>query len=261
MRKYWSIFKIQGINSLAYPGELVGRSLMIIPFLWIFYQLWSVTFRASGVDAINGLTLRDTLWYLMMAETIELGKSRIARTVAENVKDGSIAYLLNKPYDFMLYQFSTSMGETVFRTLTNAIVGGAVTWLLVGPPPHLDNWPLVLIAVLGAWVLNFCMNGLIGLAAFIAEDVAPFEWIYQKLAFIFGGLLIPLDFYPQWLQTMARFLPFSSMVYAPARLFVAPDASGFASIFGLQLFWILGLSLLLSVAYRRGLTYLTVNGG
>jgi len=23
-------------NSLAYPGELIGRSLMIIPFMWIF---------------------------------------------------------------------------------------------------------------------------------------------------------------------------------------------------------------------------------
>ena len=117
MRKYWSIFKIQVINSLAYPGELVGRSLMIIPFLWIFYQLWSVTFRASGVDAINGLTLRDTLWYLMMAETIELGKSRIARTVAENVKDGSIAYLLNKPYNFLAYQLSSGLGESLPRMI------------------------------------------------------------------------------------------------------------------------------------------------
>lgn len=261
MKKYLSIFNIQVINSLAYPGELVGRSLMIIPFMWVFYQLWSVTFRSTGADAINGLTLRDTLWYLMMAETIELGRPRIARTVAENVKDGTIAYLLNKPYDFMLYQFSASMGETVFRTLVNALIGGAVAWLLVGPPPHLSSWPFALVAVIGAWILNFCMNALIGLMAFVAEDVAPFEWIYQKLAFIFGGLLIPLDFYPGWLQTAARFLPFSSMIYAPARLFVAPDTSGFASIVGLQLFWIAALILVLSLAYRKGLAYLTVNGG
>ncbi len=114
---------------------------------------------------------------------------------------------------------------------------------------------------MGAWILNFAMNALIGLAAFVAEDVAPFEWIYQKLAFIFGGLLIPLDFYPQWLQTLSRFLPFSSMVYAPARLFVAPNAGGFTSIIALQFFWIMALSLALSLAYRKGLTYLTVNGG
>lgn len=261
MRKYFSIFQIQIVNSLAYPGELVGRSLMIIPFMWIFYQLWSVTFRASSADVINGLSLRDTLWYLMMAETIELGRPRVARTVAENVKDGSIAYLLNKPYDFMLYQFSTSMGETVFRTLTNALFGGAVVWLLVGPPLHLKSWPMAIVAIFGAWIINFCMNALIGLIAFVAEDVAPFEWIYQKLAFMLGGLMIPIDFYPGWLQALSRSLPFASALYAPARLFVSPDASQFAALVGMQLVWIAILVSALALAYRRGVSYLTVNGG
>jgi len=96
MNKYLVIFKISVINSLAYPGELVGQSLMILPFMWIFYQLWNVTFAASGSNTINSLTLHDTMWYLMMAETIELSRPRVARTIAENVKDGSIAYLLNR---------------------------------------------------------------------------------------------------------------------------------------------------------------------
>src|SRR5215211_2947835 len=71
-RKYWAIFQITLVNSLAYPGELIGRSLMIIPFMWIFYQLWKVTYAASSTDVINGLTLSNVLWYLMLAETIEL---------------------------------------------------------------------------------------------------------------------------------------------------------------------------------------------
>jgi ABC-2 type transport system permease protein len=261
MRKYWAIFQTTLVNSLAYPGELVGRSLMILPFMWIFYQLWNVTFAASGSDTINGLTLHDTMWYLMMAETIELGRPRVARTIAENVKDGSVAYLLNKPYDFLLYQFSFSMGETVFRSLMTAFFGGAMVWWLAGPPPKLLNWPLALIALFGAWVLNFLVNGMIGLAAFVSEEVAPYEWIYQKFAFIFGGLLIPLDFYPKWLQNIAFTLPFPAMLYGPARLFVSPDAVLFARILGQQFIWILVLGFLLVIAYRRGLAFLTVNGG
>ncbi|HEY2980205.1 MAG TPA: hypothetical protein VGJ22_03405, partial [Anaerolineales bacterium] len=96
--KYWAIFRISLINSLAYPGELIGRSLIMVPFMWIFYQLWKTTYAAAGVQSINGLTPRDTLWYLMLAETIELSRPFLARTISENVKDGSIAYLLNKPY-------------------------------------------------------------------------------------------------------------------------------------------------------------------
>ena len=261
MKKYWSIFKIQVVNSLAYPGELIGRSVVIIPFMWIFYQLWKVTFAASGTTSISGLTLHDTLWYLMLAETVELSRPPLARTIADNVKDGSIAYLLNKPYNFLLYQLSSSMGESVFRAGMNAILGGIVVWWVVGPPPDPRGWPLTFIAIVGAWILNFCVNAMIGLAAFIAEDVAPFLWIYQKFAFIFGGLLIPLDFYPQWLQVISRFLPFSSMVYGPARLFVSPSISAFVTVLSMQLTWILILGLLLVLAYRRGVSYLTVNGG
>lgn len=259
--KYWSIFEITLLNSLAYPGELVGRSLMIIPFMWIFYQLWKVAFSAAGVDAINGLTLQDTLWYLMMTETIELGRPPIARTMSENVKDGSVAYILNKPYDFLWYQFSSAMGETIFRAIMNAIFGGLTVWLLIGAPAHPQGFLVAIPAVLGAWVLHFCINAMIGLSAFVVEDVAAFTWIYQKLAFIFGGMLIPLDFYPQWMQTLAKAMPFSSALYGPARLFVSPTMDLFIGVMSLQMFWIITLVFVLVVAYRRGLTQLTVNGG
>jgi ABC-2 type transport system permease protein len=261
MKKYFAIFKVQVINSLAYPGELIGRSLMIIPFLWIFYQLWRITFNASGEEVINGMTLRDTLWYLMLAETIELSKPRTGSTISDAVKDGSIAYILNKPYDFLLYHFSSSMGETIFRALSNVLLGGAIVWWLVGPPPSPLGWPFVLIAVLGAWTLNFCISALIGLSAFVVEDISAFQWIYQKLAFILGGLLVPLDFYPAWLQTIAKALPFSAMMYGPAHLFVFPSLAAFASVMSLQILWITVLGLSLVIAYRRGLTSLTLNGG
>ncbi|MCC7117280.1 MAG: ABC-2 family transporter protein [Anaerolineales bacterium] len=259
--KYWSIFQITLINSLAYPGELIGRSLMIIPFMWIFYQLWKVTFAAAGAEVISGLTLRDTLWYLMLAETIELGRPPIARTLSENVKDGSIAYILNKPYDFLWYQFSAAMGETIFRAALNALFGGLTVWTLVGAPNHPQGFWIALPAILGAWILHFCVNAMIGLSAFIVEDVSAFTWIYQKLAFIFGGMLIPLDFYPNWLQAIAKALPFASAIYGPARLFVTPTLELLINVMSLQIVWILVLSFTLAFIYRRGLTQLTVNGG
>jgi ABC-2 type transport system permease protein len=259
--KYWAVFQITLVNSLAYPGELIGRSLMIIPFMWIFYQLWKVTYAAAGSDVINGFSLRDVMWYLMLTETIELGRPQLARTISENVKDGSIAYLLNKPYDFLLYQLSTSMGETIFRALMNAIFGGTVVWWLVGAPEHLEGFIIALPAILGAWILHFCVAAMIGLSAFLVEDVSAFVWIYQKLAFMLGGMLIPLDFYPGWLQTIARALPFSSTTYGPARLFVTPTTELFINVMALQIIWTIVLALLLTFAYRRGVSYLTVNGG
>ncbi len=225
MRKYFAIFRVTLINNLAYPGELIGRSLMILPFMWIFYQLWRVTFAASGAsgtDTINGLTVPMTIWYLLLAETIDLSRPRLGNTISEAVKDGSIAYILSKPYDFLLYHYSVAMGETIFWSAINALMGGALVWFLVGPPPDAWGWPLVALTVFGAWTLNF---------------------------------------YPAWLQAIAKALPFSSMLYGPARLFVEPSLPASAAAFGMQLGWIAALSLLLVVFYRRSLAHLTVNGG
>jgi ABC-2 type transport system permease protein len=260
-RKYWAIFQITLLNSLAYPGELIARSFLIVPFMWIFFQLWNVTFHASGTSAINGMTLYTTMWYLMMAETIELSRPALARTISDNVKDGSIAYILNKPYSFLLYHFSNSMGETLFRAMINALFGSAIVWWLVGPPPSPNGWVFALVALFGTWVLNFCITCLIGLSAFLVEDVAPFMWIYQKFIFILGGFLIPLDFYPNWLQVIAKALPFSAMIYGPSKLFVSPSWALLGQVMLMQIVWIIALGTVLVIAYRRGISYLTVNGG
>ena len=106
MKKYLAIFKINLLNSLAYPAEMATRSGMILVFMLVFFQLWHVTYSASASQVLNGLTLHDIMWYLLLAETLELGRPRLTRLISQQVKDGSIAYLLNKPYDFLLYQLS-----------------------------------------------------------------------------------------------------------------------------------------------------------
>jgi ABC-2 type transport system permease protein len=259
--KYVAIFKTQLLNNLAYSAELAVRSLSILIYLWIFVQLWRTTYAATGQQAIAGLTLADMLWYLMLAETIVLSKPRLSTAIAEAVKDGSIAYLLNKPYHFLLYQFSVGFGDSMLRLVLNLTFGGALVWWLVGPPPSPAGWPLVLISMLAAWLLDFTLNALIGLTAFITEEIAAFEWIYAKLVFILGGLLIPIDFFPPWLQAVSRALPFSATVYGPARLFVEPGLERFAALVISQLIWLGLLGLLLNFIYRRSIAWLSVNGG
>ena len=261
MNKYLAIFKINLLNSLAYPAELATRSGMILVFMIVFFQLWHVTYAASGDQVLNGLTLRDTMWYLLLAETLELGRPRLARVISEQVKDGSIAYLLNKPYDFLIYQLSLGLGESLPRMGLLFIVGGTLVWAMAGPPPQWQNWPLAAAALIGAWLLHFCFNCLIGLAAFVAEEVAPFEWIYQKLVFILGGMLVPLDFYPAWLQTVAKTLPFAYMMYGPARLFVQPNLQLFTQIIAGQILWLAVLGGLLALAFSRSMRRLSINGG
>ena len=259
--KYVTIAKIQISASLAYPVDMISRTLLIITFLWIFLQLWGTVYGANGKETIGGLSLRETMWYLMLAEAIVLSKSRVSRTIAESVRTGAIAYLLNKPYDFLLYHLSVSCGDGALRMTINILAGGALVWFTVGPPPDLGGWPLVVLAIMVAWVIDFCFSAAIGLLAFVTEDVAAFEWLYSKFRLILGGVLIPLDFFPEWLRSIALSLPFSYTVYGPARLFVDSNMKDFVTLFQAQLVWLILTGLMLLTMYRRGIKWLCINGG
>lgn len=261
LAKYLAIFRIQLANRLAYRGDLLTGSLSIIVFLWVFLQLWRATYQAMGGGSIAGLSLQQTLWYLLMTEAIYMSKPRLARGISEAVKDGSVAYLLNKPYNFLLYQFSIGLADSLSRFGFNLLSGGALVWLLVSAPPPVAGWPLVLLTVLLAWMIDFCIQALIGLAAFVSEDVAAYEWIYSKLVFILGGMLIPIDFFPAWLRQIAQALPFAYSMYGPARLFVEPGLERFWFLLAAQLGWLAALGVLAAIAYQRGMQRLAVNGG
>jgi ABC-2 type transport system permease protein len=224
-------------------------------------QLWNATYRAMGQTSIAGLSLNATMWYFMVAETIVLSKPRLSLTIAEQVRDGSVAYLLNKPYNFMLYQFSVALGDGLMRLVFNVAAGGAIVWWMVGAPPDLYGVPLVLVAIALGWLIDCTMTALIGLTAFVTEDVAAFDWIYSKFMLILGGTLIPLDFFPDWLRGIAQALPFAYATYGPARLFVAPDLARFTALILGQALWLAALGTLLTLAYRRGVMWLTINGG
>lgn len=260
-RKYGAIMRIQFANSLVYPLDLVGRSLSILIFLWVFVHLWRTAFASAGQDVIAGLSYADTLWYLVITETIMLSKPRISEEIAQQVRDGSVAYILNKPYSFILYHFAVGLGDSMVRGLVTALVGGALVFSIVGPPPSLLGVAIVPFAIIAAWLLDYCMSGLIGLAAFVTEDVTAFDWIYSKLILILGGTLLPLEFFPDRLRGIATAMPFAWTMWAPARLFLDPSPERIASVAFGQLAWLTVMGIVLALAYRVGARRLAINGG
>jgi hypothetical protein len=57
--------------------------------------------------------------------------------------------------------------------------------------------------------LAFC--ALIGLCAFFLEDTSPVHWLCEKLSFAFGGLMLPLDLYPDPMLSLGGALAVASV--------------------------------------------------
>ncbi len=259
--RYAALFRMPLAENLAYLGNCASATMAMVMFMWIFGMLWRAVFAYQGVDRIAGMTLEDTLWYLLMAELVVLSKPLLAMEIAESIQSGSIAYDLMRPYHFGLFHLSRFAGHVAFRASLNLVAGGIVIWALAEPPPVWFGVGPALVALGLAWGLEFCFEALIGLAAFWTEDISAFRWIYQKISFILGGLLLPLDFYPSWLAQLAKAFPFASIMYAPGRLFVDPTLDRMLATWALQLGWLVILGLLFHFLSRRALGRLAINGG
>jgi ABC-type uncharacterized transport system permease subunit len=114
-------------ENLMEVGNVVSAVLVMTMFMWVFAMLWQAVFAAQGTDQIAGLTLKHTLWYLLMAELVVLSMPLLAEEISDSVKTGSIAYDLMRPLDFGLFHLSRYAGHVAFRACVNLPAGGAVS--------------------------------------------------------------------------------------------------------------------------------------
>ena len=94
-------------------------------------------------------------------------------------------------------------------------------------------------------------------ASFWVLDAKGAWFLYQKLVFVAGGMLLPLEILPGWLEATARVLPFSSMAYAPARL-----ASGHVEpeLLLVQVGWLIVLVVVAHRVFAAGERHLVSTG-
>jgi ABC-2 type transport system permease protein len=261
-RKYLAIFRLSLLSQLAYPAELWMRSIFVFIIMFIFSSLWHTTYGEMGRARLGGLTLSEMLWYLAITESILLSRPRDAMRIDEEVRTGQLAYQLARPYNYLLYRFAQMWGERLPRFLITLAVAGALAMLFsggvgVGWDGLLAGLPALVLAL----AVDFLLVSAISLLAFWVEDTAPFLFIYDRFLMILGGMLLPLELFPGALETVARVLPFSAVVYAPARMFVDPDGGRLAALIVQQLLALAGAAVVAVGLFRYAERRLQSNGG
>ncbi len=261
-QKYPWIALVAARSNLAYWGDVASRFIFLGVVLYIFLRLWQVTYAQMGAAELGGFTLAQMLWYLVITESITLSGPRVAQAVDEDVRTGVLSVQLVRPMSYPLFRLSTTMGERLVRFVMNLLVGSVVALVFVGPIKLEGAGCLIfLLSVPAAFILDFLTNFSIGLGAFWLEDTSGLLLIYSRLTMILGGMLLPLELFPDWLQPVLKALPFSSVIYGPAHLLVHPDWSAWADLAIRQLSFILVLSLFVAFLYRTALKRVFSNGG
>ena len=248
-------------NTFTYMSDLLLRTVFLMMILYILAHLWKAAYENNS-GKIEGFSFSDMLWYLMFTEALVTSRGRPEEKIDMEVKSGNIAYMLNKPYNYLLFQLSLWTGEFLPQLIINLIAGSTMVYFMAGPINFnfLTIVPLI-ITVIFATIMEFFIRMSIGFSAFWLEDVTMASFIYYKIIFVFGGMLIPLDFFPPLFKSIASVLPFGFMVYEPAKLFIRFDWMNFIYVIKIQCIWILITGVICYFIYSRGLRRLNINGG
>ena len=147
MKKYARIAAFAARDALAYLPAFLARNVFFVVILFVFWSLWRAVF--SSRPAVAGLTLVQTLWYLTFTEAMELARPRVAGTVQEEVRDGTLAVTLTRPWSYPAFHFWRSFGEGAVRAMPVLAVGFCLATVFVGPlPGYLRALPFGLLLIL-----------------------------------------------------------------------------------------------------------------
>jgi ABC-2 type transport system permease protein len=260
--KYYHIAKINFKNSFVYIPDSIASSMFIAFITFIFANIWRVVFSANGTQLINGFTFPMMIWYLVMTESIITSQGKIISQIGQEIIRGDIANYLNKPYNYLIYKYASTIGASTASFFITIICAGTVALIMVGPLNFdLTIIPFVLISAFLGITLHFTMMSTLGILALWLEDARSLEFLYQKILFVAGGMLVPLDVFPLWFSSICILLPFSYAAYYPAVLLVNFSFNRFIQTIIAQIFWIIVSSLLALFLFNILSKRVSINGG
>lgn len=258
--KYAAVAWTAGRQSVGERTVIVGRMLFYGTLLMIFAQLWDVAL--AGGLAAGRLARVDLVWYLALTEWVVLTVPLMHLEIERDIRSGDIAYRLARPLSYLGGRFAEAAGEWAVRALAMGVAGVVLAYWFGGGLPT-DPWGLAFVVPLGLLSVGVTLLWLavIGLLAFWLQDCSPAYWLWQKAAFVLGGLLLPLEIYPEWLQAVAAWTPFAAMLHGVGRMAFGFDP-GLAAEIALRLaLWAVVVGVLVAWVHRRALRALDVNGG
>lgn len=247
--------------ALRVLAERAGLAVTVVFYVLVtavLASLWRAAVAANG-GSVAGYSVVAITWYVAMTEATTVSiRQRLISDVGRDIGSGDIAVELLRPAPVLGVRLAGELGNVLPRLATCFLTGAGLSVVVAGPPPHAAALVLAVPSLVLAVACNLAAQYAFAGAAFWLRDAGSAWFLYQKLVFILGGMLIPLEALPDWLHRIASVLPFRAMSYTPARL-----ASGHVEPVLLveQVGWLALLLAAAAAVFRAGERRLQVTGG
>lgn len=249
--KEWSAYRTHSMVSI-----FVGPVYFLVQ-----YFIWTAVY--SGSTSLNGMDLSQMLTYfgvttLMGYLTMDFADWNLQMLV----RTGKFLTFALRPIHHRFFALSQKIGHRVLGLIFEFIPCLVIFIFLFKVDMRPASFFWTTLSVVLAFLMNLYTNYTIGMTAFWLVEATSVRRVYLLLQSIFSGGLVPLVFFPMWMQKLLFFLPFQYVSYVPAMVFtgqfsLAGISMTIPQIVGVQAIAVLVVALFSEVAYRLSIKRFT----
>lgn len=258
---YWGFARARMSDLIANRARFLAGIASYFIYVSVYAGIYHAIYDA-GPDEIGGLGLSEALTYVAVAWILRsLYTNSLDQDITEEVRRGDIALSLLRPVDYPTSKLATATGEAITRTLIFTLPAALLITVVypLQPPASLTNALAFLAGAILAFGIYSAINILVGITAVFTEHTIGIQRAKNAMLDLFGGVLLPLTFFPEWAQELLMFLPFQAVTYTPVSMYLG--TTNLLAGLGLQALWLAILFILIRLLWKRAASHLTVQGG
>ena len=236
-------------------------------YLVLVYYLWKAIYDSSGTDVVNGMTFTDTMIYLILATALfNFLEMFVVWDMSRSIQSGKIILDLLKPMRFRVYTFWSYSGSHVVQFVLTFIPTFIAVMIVTGGAIKMGlNLLWFVVATVMALIINYNIEMLVSPICLYTESTWGVNIVKETIVLLLSGASIPLAFFPEKVRTVVQYLPFRAVYDIPLSVLLGKSGSdtpeGLLKLFGLQLVWIVVLTIAGNLFWNHAVKKITVNGG
>jgi ABC-2 type transport system permease protein len=184
--------------------------------------------------------------------------------VALRIRSGDVATDLARPLDPLRYWLAFDLGRACYHFVFRGVPPFVLALFLfdLQLPGSAATLTAFAVSLALGVVVSFAYRFLYNLAAFWLLDYRGVGVVAIVVSLLFSGMIMPLNFFPDWLETVARVLPFAAMVQSPIDVFLGEaDGAELAGVLAYQALWAVVLLALARAVLAAAVRRVVVQGG
>jgi ABC-2 type transport system permease protein len=261
LQAFWAVTRREWTIFLRYPSWVIAL------FIWpmIFPMAYLLTARAlSGVDG-SGLAqfqantgVSDYIGYIAVGTTIWMWQNIVLWDVGFALRNEQLRGTLESNWLSPTWRFSFLMGSTLPQMVSMAMfmtIAVLEFALVFGVRFQGSLWLsllVILVSVPSIYGLGFAFASVV----ITAKEANAFVFLVRGLVMIFCGITFPVTLLPEWMHSIAYWLPQTYVIHAMRLAALAPATLAdllpdLLPLLGFGAFWLTAGYLLFNWMERR----------